>query len=157
VGISGTGITSFLQNTVQVGPEYYQSVLRAVILNSGIPTRNYFTSLISVAGFLPLWILIFSFGLALILISNLMWLVERKKNEEFLHSYEGVLDGAWWGLVTAWTIGYGDKVPKSRTGYFLGIVWFAVSFVFVLLLSSTITSKLVVGQTPANIMPEDLR
>ena len=74
-----------------------------------------------------------------------------------MHSYEGVLDGVWWASVTAWTVGYGDKVPKTRTGTILGMIWFFISFLFVLLLGATITSGLTVGQQPANIAPEDLR
>jgi polar amino acid transport system substrate-binding protein len=65
----------------------------------------------------------------------LIWFAERRVNHrEFRKSHKGILDGVWWAFVTMTTVGYGDKVPKSRMGRVLTIIWMlyaiAVFFVF---------------------------
>ncbi len=45
-----------------------------------------------------------------------MWFIDRyTPGSHFPPTfYEGVLNGVYWAIVSMTTVGYGDKVPKSR-------------------------------------------
>ncbi|MBM3661687.1 MAG: hypothetical protein FJW94_02160 [Actinobacteria bacterium] len=48
--------------------------------------------------------------LLLVVVGHIVWLVERRTNDDFPHSYlAGVWEGIWWAIVTMTTIGYGDR------------------------------------------------
>ncbi len=60
--------------------------------------------------------------LFIILTGHLIWLVERhcdrgqgSFDKRYIH---GVMEGMYWAIVTASTVGYGHKVAKSWTGRF---------------------------------------
>jgi len=72
---------------------------------------------------------IFFFGALLILMvvaGHIIWLVERsskKRTTSFHHHYiPGVFEGMYWALITASTIGYGDKVPQRWVGRILAAI-----------------------------------
>ncbi|OQM44586.1 potassium channel protein [Anoxybacillus sp. PDR2] len=47
------------------------------------------------------------------------------------NTYRTLFDGIWWAIVTAATVGYGDFVPKTMLGKFLGIalILFGTGFI----------------------------
>lgn len=72
--------------------------------------------------------------LVLLLLSGIVvWWAERKHTRDNPDSgISSIYDALWWSAVTMTTVGYGDKVPKSAIGKFLGIIWI---FASILLLS----------------------
>jgi len=51
----------------------------------------------------------------LVVVGHIVWLVERRTNDDFPHSYlAGVWEGIWWAIVTMTTIGYGDRTVQSK-------------------------------------------
>lgn len=62
----------------------------------------------------------------IILAGHIIWLVERhctKGKGSFDKRYiHGVMEGMYWAIVTASTVGYGDKVAKSWSGRLLVVV-----------------------------------
>ena len=91
-----------------------------------------------------LFIVVFSFGL-------LIWLVERKKNKSFQQNYKGLGDGFWWAAVTMTTVGYGDKVPKTRGGRLLAIIWMFTSVVLISSLTGSIAAALTIRNFESKI------
>lgn len=98
----------------------------------------------------------------LIVISgHLIWLAERSNNKwetKFHRNYfPGVLDGMYWALVTASTVGYGDFVPKKWVGKILSgilILLFIPLFGFLI---ASVSSDLTLYNLKVNIQGlEDL-
>lgn len=89
--------------------------------------------------------------IGLLLLAHAIWLFERGRHEEdgdFHSSYlQGIWDGFWWSTVTATTVGYGDKAPKSFGGRLIALIAMLSSLVLVGAFVSQVTS----------IMAEDLR
>jgi len=92
---------------------------------------------------------------------HIIWLVERsskKTTTMFSHNYfPGVSEGMYWALVTASTVGYGDKVPKRWVGRILAgvliLLFLPVFGYFIAQLSADMT----VRNLKHNIAgPEDL-
>lgn len=83
--------------------------------------------------------------LMLLSAATLVWLVEKKYMREHKDEEKGIktiADGLWWSAVTMTTVGYGDKVPMSRFGKFIGIVWIFTSIIFFSLFTANASAKL---------------
>ena len=63
--------------------------------------------------------------LVLIAVGHIYWFLERKENsEQFNPTYgKGILDSAWFCIVTMSTVGYGDKVPVTGVGKAITVIW----------------------------------
>ena len=80
----------------------------------------------------------------------IMWLIERRRNRGMFHpGVHGLGDGMWWSAVTMTTVGYGDKVPRTKTGRVFGFFWMFVAIVLLSGLTAIITSSL------TNVVIED--
>ncbi|MEM9260908.1 MAG: transporter substrate-binding domain-containing protein, partial [Bacteroidota bacterium] len=83
--------------------------------------------------------------LMLLISAAIVYLIERKYAEgtkdpdRYISS---IADGLWWSAVTMTTVGYGDKVPRSRAGKMLGIVWIFISIIFFSLFTANASAKL---------------
>lgn len=97
---------------------------------------------------------IFVFILALV--GTLLWLVERKKSEQFPNNaVDGIGTGMWLALVTMTTVGYGDKAPETVWGRVITGSWMVISLIFatsmVAGIASTLTLSSMGHSTIANI------
>jgi ABC-type amino acid transport substrate-binding protein len=123
---------------------------------------------LSKASFFKKWMPIFTSLLKLIGVLLLMlfvsalivWLIERKYSDA-MHSdrnINNIADGLWWSAVTMTTVGYGDKVPSSKAGKILGIVWIFISIIFFSLFTAHASSQLSKWEATSNInTADDLR
>lgn len=75
----------------------------------------------------------------------LVWIFERKKNEEeFGNDARGILQGFWWSAVTMTTVGYGDKSPRTLGGRIIGLIWMFMAIIMISSLTAGIASSLTV-------------
>jgi voltage-gated potassium channel len=73
----------------------------------------------------------------LVIISFFMYYAEREAQPD---KFGSIPDAMWWGMATLTTVGYGDVVPITPLGKFLGGI-FAISGVAILALPAGILSS----------------
>ena len=101
---------------------------------------------------------VFAFVLLVIVAGHLVWLAERGKDMFDDRYVPGVFEGIYWAVVTASTVGYGDKAPVKWIGRTLAVVVIVISLpmfaLFTAELASAFTAQRIVGDIDG---PEDLR
>ncbi len=100
-------------------------------------------------------------GLALLVllgVAHLAWLFERRHNPEFHKTYwKGLGDALWWAVVTATTVGYGDKATRTTRGKTAAVLWMIFSLFLVSYFVAVITKTLTVQELRGEIRgPRDL-
>lgn len=95
--------------------------------------------------------LVASLSVLLLMVGALVWLVERRRNEEEFNRgvVQGLGDGFWWAGVTLTTIGYGDKSPKTALGRMVAMLWMLTG----LAVSAALTAAVVTLAEPGNSGP----
>ena len=103
---------------------------------------------------------IFALAAILVGLGVLLWLAERKHNDDFPHeALPGVGAGVWFALVTMTTVGYGDKVPVTTKGRVLAGIWMLASMVLASSLIAGLAAaiSLAMKSGPAISSASDLR
>lgn len=76
----------------------------------------------------------------------MFWLAERRRNPSIEGpAGHGIREGFWWSIVTLSTVGYGDRVPVTRPGRAIAMIWMAVGFVLITVSAGVVTSTLTVA------------
>ncbi len=95
------------------------------------------------------------------IVGILIWVIERKSNEENFggkrNPLQGIGAGFWWAGVTMTTIGYGDKAPVTFLGRTLALLWMLLAMAITSSLTATIVSAVGMGKSGTIAVPEDLR
>lgn len=123
--------------------------------NSGLSLWTYwrpiFFSLIQL--FLQLLFGVFFFG-------TLIYFIERDKTDiaHIERRINGWIEGIWWSVVTMSTVGYGDKIPFTKLGKAIAMMWIFVSIVLVALFTAQASSIFTLTQLKLHVETEaDLR
>jgi hypothetical protein len=85
-----------------------------------------------------------------ILFGHVIWFLERDPGTtaQFHQKYgPGFVDGFWLCMVTATTVGYGDKCPNTMPGKFVMMSWMFLGCYFSSIFQAAITSKAVERST----------
>eukprot|EP00899_Mesostigma_viride_P004089 jgi/Mesvir1/13681/Mv02118-RA.1 len=82
--------------------------------------------------------------LGVIVSGHIIWLLEKRRNPfDFPKEYiKGVHDGCWFSVVTALTVGYGDKVPRTGLGRTFAFIWMFIGVFISAFFNGTITSEM---------------
>ena len=90
---------------------------------------------------------------ALLLVSGmLVWWVERNHKRDPGHrDIDTPEDGLWWSAVTISTIGYGDKVPQTRVGRVIGVLWIFAGLVMLSLFTANASAIFTVTKIESTI------
>jgi polar amino acid transport system substrate-binding protein len=155
-GIAAISITQEREQTVDFSYSYFDSGLGILTPNSSsLSLLHGLSSGILTAPILGL------FGSLLIIIvvaGHIVWLLERKNNDDFPTGYlAGVWQGIWWAAVTVTTVGYGDKTPRAPIGRVFGLIWMFAGLLIIANFTAAVTSQLTVQQIQGTINgPNDL-
>jgi polar amino acid transport system substrate-binding protein len=98
--------------------------------------------------------------LMLLISAVIVFFIEKRYSREELseRSINSIADGLWWSAVTMTTVGYGDKVPRSKFGRILGIIWIFTSILFFSLFTANASATLANSKTTSDINTlDDLR
>ncbi|NJL76982.1 MAG: transporter substrate-binding domain-containing protein [Saprospiraceae bacterium] len=69
--------------------------------------------------------------------------MDRKNHDQSSStSIKTFADGLWWAAVTMTTVGYGDKVPNSKAGKVMGIIWIFTSIILLSLFTANASAIL---------------
>ena len=103
------------------------------------------------------WMIVM-FALAVFVAAHLIWLSERRNNPEFAEQYgRGIWDSLYWSVVTASTVGYGDKVARGNAGRLFALFWIATGTLVFATFTAAIASSLAVEEIQGTIAgPSDL-
>lgn len=102
--------------------------------------------------------IIVSFVLLIVTAGHVIWWAERGR-ETFDERYPaGVLEGMYWAVVTASTVGYGDKAPVGGPGRAIASLLILVSLPLFAVFTAELASTLTLTNLEHEISrPEDLR
>ena len=90
-------------------------------------------------------------GLALV-VGLLVWMLERRHNEEFGGSVaKGLSSSVWWTTVAMTQRGIGHQGPRTMPGRFVAMLWMVGSIIAIAVFTAGITSALTVRQLQGNV------
>ncbi len=92
----------------------------------------------------------------LLLIGILVWLFERRRNDQFGGTpAQGIGSGLWWSAVTMTTVGYGDKSPQTLGGRVVALVWMFTSIIIISSFTAAIATALTIGELGGKVQGKD--
>ncbi len=94
-----------------------------------------------------------------VLVSHVIWLIERRHEDQGLVEHKGYLPGiakaTWWATGTL--AGQADEMPRSHAGRVVALMMMFISAVFIAYFTAAVTTALTVQQLNGAIKgPEDL-
>ena len=145
VALGGLAITEKREHQIDFTHAYFHTGLGILVttkrswsLGSALASLLTLDKLAIIAGLLGF----------VVLAGHAIWLAERRNRRNYSRSFDrrylpGVLQGMYWAVVTASTVGYGDHAPRSWVGRLMAVLLIVVSLplfgYFVAQLSSNIT------------------
>ena len=128
-------------------PFYISAMAVATVKKTVSPWVAFFENLFSV-NFLKMIVFLVVLNMV---VGFLVWIVERKSNNEFPAKFKGIGDGFWWSWVTMTTVGYGDKVPATGSGRMIAAVWMLASVLVVSGFTAAASSELTARKIYNNV------
>lgn len=91
--------------------------------------------------------------LAILLVSHILWLVERKRNaESFPETYTaGVWESAWWAISTIISGGCENKSAVTVSGRIVAIVWMIGGIFLTSYITATLASAMTINRMASDI------
>ena len=95
-------------------------------------------------------LLVFFLVLGIVIFASLVYYAERIQVNP-TNDFSSIPLGLWWALVTMTTVGYGDMVPKTYLGMFVGAmcamagVEYSNMFLIIIIINPDLSQVLVVG------------
>lgn len=99
-----------------------------------------------------------AFFVMILIAGHLVWLLERGRQTFDDRYWPGVFEGVYWAVVTASTVGYGDKAPVKPAGRLVAMLVIIISLPMFAYFTAELASAFPVIDTRSRITgPDDLR
>jgi ABC-type amino acid transport substrate-binding protein len=156
VAVGALSITAERERFIDFSHPFYESGLQILVGAQG-PASTWTL----VKGFLKPQLLkmIGILVLALLVISHLLWSLERRRNpENFPAGYKaGIWESPWWSVSILISGGCENKSPTGPAGRLLAIVWMLAGILLVSYLTASVTTSMTVNSLVSDIKgPGDL-
>lgn len=139
LGIAAISITAQRETAIDFSHSYYEGGLQIMILTQPRSPLEMFVAYIFSRDVLHSVAIVF--GIALVA-AHILWWFERCVNPDmFPKSYfAGIWEALWWSLVTATTVGYGDRCPEGFIGRLIAIFWMMTGILLFAYFTATVTA-----------------
>jgi len=156
IATAAIGITSDREEILEFTHPYYETGLQIMIPKQESSINTIPLALFSIIFSRELMLIFIFFFSVLVLSAHIIWVSERKTNEDFPDSYwHGIGVAIWWAAVTVTTVGYGDKTPKGMPGRIFGLIWIFAGYFAFSYFTATITSTVTLQEFESNIQNMD--
>ncbi|MEM7115854.1 MAG: glycine betaine/L-proline ABC transporter substrate-binding protein ProX [Chloroflexota bacterium] len=156
---AGIGITEQREGVLDFSHAYFESGLQIMIAAEERGLWGDSLASLTRAIFSPqLFEVLSILMLCLLIAAHIMWFSERHINEDFSESYwPGIWEAFWWSAVTATTVGYGDKTPKTIPGRIIGLIWMFSGLFVLASFTASIATTFAINEVNTHITgPDDL-
>jgi ABC-type amino acid transport substrate-binding protein len=149
IAVAAITVTAAREEMLDFSAPFYTTGLGIAIASGGL------------ANWAPVWRALTSFnflqsvfaliGLAL-LVGLVVWLFERRTNEEFGGTVaKGLSTSVWWTTVAMTQRAIGQAGPRTMPGRFVAMLWMVASIIAIAVFTAGITSALTVRQLQGNV------
>jgi len=144
LAVSALTVTAARQKAVDFTPSFYSTGFGIAVPAGGEASWRPVVRAITSFGFLQSIVVLI--GLAL-LVGIVVWLIERRHNEEFGGGIaRGLSSSVWWTTVAMTQRGIGHRGPRTMPGRAVAMFWMVGSIIATAIFTASITSVLTVKQ-----------
>lgn len=153
--IAAITVTADREDIMEFSQPYYISGLGIAVASAGPSTWGQIRSTLFSVGFLQAVAILIAIACT---VGFLIWLLERRRNEEFGgHPLRGIGNSLWWSAEAMTQASTGYRGPKTLPGRMLAIVWMVVSIIAIAVFTAAVTSAITAGKLQGLVNgPEDL-
>ncbi len=149
VAVAALTVTADRERVLDFTSSYYVTGLGIAVAAGGAPSWTPVLRALTSASFIQavLWLI----GLALV-VGLVVWLLERRHNEDFGGSItKGLSTSVWWTTTAMTQRGIGSSGPRTLPGRTVAILWMVGSLIAVAVFTASITSALTIRQLQGTV------
>jgi ABC-type amino acid transport substrate-binding protein len=149
VAVAALTVTAAREEIVDFSAPFYSTGLGIAVAAGGL--ANWAPVFRALTSFNFLQAVLALIGLAL-LVGLIVWLFERRSNEEFGGGVaKGLSSSVWWTTVAMTQRAIGQAGPRTMPGRFVAMLWMVGSIIAIAVFTAGITSALTVRQLQGNV------
>lgn len=149
VAVAALTVTAERERVLDFTSAFYSTGLGIAVMDGGPPSWMPVINALTSFGFAQAVLALI--GLAL-LVGLLVWLLERRHNEEFGGSLaRGLSSSVWWTTVAMTQRGIGHAGPRTMPGRAIAMLWMVGSIIAIAVFTAGITSALTVRKLQGTV------